>query len=303
MLSAATDEQLITSPDVDAFGVFYARYVARVERYFVARTADREIAADLAAETFASAFGARRRFVAGPTPASGWLFTIAARRLVDFHRRTAVAQRNRQALQLEAGDAPPASDPGAPGLETQPGLLRHLPPEQQEAVAGHVIDEREYDELAARLGVSASLVRQRVSRGLRTLRAPLQVYREAQRVAREDHPYRLGGGHRGPLAGLRPQDPLDCSSAASLVLSRADSFHEPQAWRSARLAEDWGIAGEGRYVTVWAGDGHVWLEFRLESERAERFDPTPARLTSNSGWLTPGPHRSSDARPRHWPGW
>lgn len=303
MLSSATDEQLIASLDVEAFGVFYARYVGRVERYFLARIDDRETAADLASETFASAFVARRRFVAGPTPAAGWLFTIAARRLVDFHRRTAVAQRSRQALQLEVADAPSASDPAAPGVETQPGLLRHLPPEQHEAVAGHIIDEREYDELAVCLGVSEALLRQRVSRGLRTLRKPVQVYREAQRVAREDHPYRLGGGHRGPLASLHPRDPLDCSSAASLVLSRADAFHEPQAWRSARLADEWGVAGEGRYVTVWAAEGHVWLEFRLDSEHVERFDPTPSRLASDSGWLTLGTHRSTDARPRHWPGW
>jgi DNA-directed RNA polymerase specialized sigma24 family protein len=37
-------------------------------------------------------------------------------------------------------------------------------------VHGHVIADRSYDELASAAGISASAMRQRVSRGLRTLR-------------------------------------------------------------------------------------------------------------------------------------
>jgi RNA polymerase sigma factor (sigma-70 family) len=49
-------------------------------------------------------------------------------------------------------------------------VLEELPPEQRELVAAHVIDERPYDELASALDTSEAVVRQRVSRGLRTLR-------------------------------------------------------------------------------------------------------------------------------------
>ena len=93
------------------------------------------------------------------------------------------------------------------------GMLRHLPAEQREAVAAHVVDGYDYNELALRLEVSEASVRQRVSRGLRTLRSPLQVYRAAQQVAREDRGYRLGGGHFRPIADIARRDPLDCSSA------------------------------------------------------------------------------------------
>ena len=49
-------------------------------------------------------------------------------------------------------------------------LLAELPAEQRDAVAAHVLDEREYAELASSLQLSEAAVRQRVSRGLSALR-------------------------------------------------------------------------------------------------------------------------------------
>ena len=45
----------------------------------------------------------------------------------------------------------------------------------REAVAGHVIDEREYRELAQALECSESVIRQRVRRGLARMRRRLEV--------------------------------------------------------------------------------------------------------------------------------
>src|SRR5215210_1991829 len=95
-----TDEELLISLDPQAFGVFYARHLRTMEAYF-ARRAGPEAAADLAADTFASALVARRRFVACETPAAAWLYTIAARRLVDYQRRGLVGQRTLEALASE----------------------------------------------------------------------------------------------------------------------------------------------------------------------------------------------------------
>jgi RNA polymerase sigma-70 factor (ECF subfamily) len=50
------------------------------------------------------------------------------------------------------------------------GLLEELPEEQRLAVEGRVVDELDYAELSRRLSCSESVVRQRVSRGLRALR-------------------------------------------------------------------------------------------------------------------------------------
>jgi RNA polymerase sigma-70 factor (ECF subfamily) len=48
--------------------------------------------------------------------------------------------------------------------------LAELPSDQRAAIAAHVIDDRGYPELAGELQTSEAAVRQRVSRGLATLR-------------------------------------------------------------------------------------------------------------------------------------
>lgn len=302
--AAPSDEELLTSADPEAFGAFYARHLAGVEAYFARRVGDRETAADLAAETFASALVAGRRFVPSSTPAAGWLYTIAARRFVDFQRRRLVAQRTREAAISDIAAADRSAPAPAVLLATEPeaGLLRHLPAVQREALAAHVVQGRRYDEIARDLRTSEASVRQRVSRGLRTLRGPLRVYRAAQEVAREDRTYRFGGGHGATLASVGPRDPLDCSSSTSLILLRSGLFEPGRAWVSGRFADEWGEAGEGRYLTVWANGEHVWLEFNLDADHGERFDPTPSRLAPNSRWLSRRPGPTRDFTPRHWPG-
>jgi RNA polymerase sigma-70 factor (ECF subfamily) len=81
-----SDEELLRSDDPEAFGVFYDRHVTTLLGYFARRTGNPEIAADLTAETFASAIVAKRRFKPGGSPAAAWLYTIASRRLADYHR-------------------------------------------------------------------------------------------------------------------------------------------------------------------------------------------------------------------------
>jgi RNA polymerase sigma-70 factor (ECF subfamily) len=49
-----------------------------------------------------------------------------------------------------------------------------LPAEQRDAVLARVVDERPYPEIAAEMNCSELLVRQRVSRGLRQLRAQIK---------------------------------------------------------------------------------------------------------------------------------
>ena len=300
MRTQTSDEALLLSPDPEAFGHFYARHLEGVTRYF-ARRVPRETAADLAAETFASALVARKRFVPGDTPAAGWLYTIAARRYVDHQRRQAADLRARDAAASEAAVGATATElPLSSLLES--GLLRNLPPDQRQAIAAHVLDGQDYADIASATGSTEPSVRQRVSRGLRVLRAPLEVYRAAHDIARQGRAYRFAGGHGTPLESLDPRAPLDCSSAASLILRHGGVFDASSAWSSDRLADRWGAIGEGRYVTVWANDEHVWLEFKLDADHGERFDPTPSRLAPNAGWLSRRNGPTSDYTPRHWPG-
>jgi len=167
-----TDDELLSSDDPEAFGVFYDRHVKALLGYFARRTHDPEAAADLTAETFASALVARRRFKPGRAPATAWLFAIAGRRLVDYQRRGRVEQRMRRSLAIERR---PVSEVDAEmirllGDDAARSVLDELPPDQRRLVAAHVIDERPYGELADELHTSEAALRQRVSRGLATLR-------------------------------------------------------------------------------------------------------------------------------------
>jgi RNA polymerase sigma factor (sigma-70 family) len=170
-----SDEQLLRSDDPEAFGVFYDRHVKTVLGYFARRIGDPEVAADLTAETFASAIVARRRFRPRGAPAAAWLFTIAGRRLADYHRHGRVEQRMRRTLEMER--RPVSAEDAAMirllGEDATGTLLADLPADQRDAVVAHVVEDRGYPELAGELNTSEAAVRQRVSRGLATMRRRL----------------------------------------------------------------------------------------------------------------------------------
>ena len=170
--SLLTDDELLGSDDPEAFGVFYDRHVKALLGYFARRTFDADEAADLTAETFASALVAKRRFKPGDPPATAWLFKIAARRLADFQRKGYVEQRMRRSLEMERRpvDEADAEMIRMLGDDAVRSVLSELPPDQRRLVASHVIDERPYGELAGELHTSEAAVRQRMSRGLATLR-------------------------------------------------------------------------------------------------------------------------------------
>jgi RNA polymerase sigma-70 factor, ECF subfamily len=169
---ARTDDQLLTSADPEAFGVFYDRHVRDVLAYMMRRTGDPEVAADLTAEKFAAAIVARRRYRPGGVPATGWLFTLAQRRLADHQRKGYAEQRMRKRLGMERR-VPDEND--AEMIRVLGGVgdidwLQILPDDQRAAVTARVVDERDYPEIAAAQGMSEAAVRMRVSRGLATLR-------------------------------------------------------------------------------------------------------------------------------------
>jgi RNA polymerase sigma factor (sigma-70 family) len=152
------------------FTALYREHAAGVAGYFLRRTGDTEVAADLTAETFATALASARRF----DPARGepveWLFGIARHQLSRYHRRGQVADRARQRLRMERLEL---TDVGSERLEAE-AVLGHLPAGERELVHARIVEERPYPELAARAGVSEPAIRQRVSRALARLRRELR---------------------------------------------------------------------------------------------------------------------------------
>ncbi len=163
--------------DPDAFVAFYRSHLSAVLGFFLRRTGDPELTADLTAEVFAAALLAAERYRPGERPALAWLYGIAAHKLADSRRRGRVEDEARRRLALEplaidddelARVAEMADDGAAERA------LLSLPPAQRDAVLARVVDERPYPEIAQQMRCSELLVRQRVSRGLRALRTQIK---------------------------------------------------------------------------------------------------------------------------------
>src|SRR3984885_6799545 len=177
------DDELLArfvAGDAEAFVSFYRRHLAAMLGFFLRRTRDPELTADLTAEVFAAALIAAARYRPGERPALAWLYGIAAHKLADSRRRGRVEDEARRRLALgpltvddaEMARVEELADPGA-----AQAALRSLPPTQRDAVLARVVDERPYAEIAAEMRCSELLVRQRVSRGLRALRAQIKEAR------------------------------------------------------------------------------------------------------------------------------
>jgi RNA polymerase sigma factor (sigma-70 family) len=174
-----TDGELLvaTATDPEAFAVFYRRHVRGLLAFFRQRVPTAEVALDLTAETFAAALQASSRYELRPEPARGWLYGIAWNKLHEARRRGRADDTARRAL----GMAPIVlTDEGIERLDALAAtpalkLLDALPADQREAVHARVLDERAYEDIAGELRCSQSVVRKRVSRGLRAIRSKLEA--------------------------------------------------------------------------------------------------------------------------------
>jgi RNA polymerase sigma-70 factor (ECF subfamily) len=167
--------------DAEAFGDFYARHEDAVLIYFLRRTSNPEVAADLAAETFAATLASIGRFRPDRGPAIAWVFGIASKKLLASRRRGRVEARARRRLQMEPlvltddelERVEALADAGAM-RQALARALGDLPHDQRRAIEARVLDERAYGELATELRCSEAVVRKRVSRGLQSVRVALK---------------------------------------------------------------------------------------------------------------------------------
>ncbi|HEX4108793.1 MAG TPA: RNA polymerase sigma factor [Solirubrobacteraceae bacterium] len=173
------DEQALlraARDDAGAFAAFYRHFERPVLGFFMRATGRPELAGDLAAETFARVLESVDAFDPERGRADQWLFGVARHVLHDSHRRGRVEAAARGRLGLPAlviDDEAAEAIARLAGEECATLALAELPSEQREAIAARVLNEREYPEIATELRCSEAVVRQRVSRGLRTLRARL----------------------------------------------------------------------------------------------------------------------------------
>jgi RNA polymerase sigma factor (sigma-70 family) len=172
----ADDDAALLAGGAEGFGHFYVRHEGYVLRFFVRRVRPVDAAADLCAETFARALEHRSSFDPARGEGRAWLFGIARHVLADSAAKGRVLDETRVRLRLE----PLVLDDGAIARLTELSddvameALSELPDEQRDAIAGRVLHDRDYSELAVTLKCSESVIRQRVSRGLRAIRDRLE---------------------------------------------------------------------------------------------------------------------------------
>jgi RNA polymerase sigma factor (sigma-70 family) len=169
------DEELLTATPTTpaAFAVFYRRHEAAVLGYFMRRSGNAEVAADLAAETFAAALLGARRYRRERGEAVAWLYGIARHRLMRSIEQGQVEDRARRKLalpRLEIDDELIERIERLGAEDRALELLAKLPPDQAQAVRARVLDQRSYKDIAASVQTSEAVIRKRVSRGLLTLR-------------------------------------------------------------------------------------------------------------------------------------
>jgi RNA polymerase sigma factor (sigma-70 family) len=168
----------IARGDEDAFDEFYVRYLPLVVRWTLRETRNREVAADLTAEVFAAALTAARRFRPERGSVAAWLLGIARNKLRESQRRGRVEDSSRRRIRADPVSLTDVDLERVEELasldENVLPLLEGLPATLREALTERVLHERTYEEIAAELRCSESVVRQRVSRALRSLRSEME---------------------------------------------------------------------------------------------------------------------------------
>lgn len=172
-----TDAELLRRADRDpsAYVAFYDRHERAVVAFVGGMVRDPDVTIDAVAETFARAYQSRGSFREHGS-GRAWLLGIARYVVLASWRRGRVESEVRRQLGMRtlalSEVALEAVDRAV--LESEEAVveawLSDLPADQREAVRRRVLAEDDYATIAADLECSEAVVRQRVSRGLATLR-------------------------------------------------------------------------------------------------------------------------------------
>jgi cell wall-associated NlpC family hydrolase len=107
-----------------------------------------------------------------------------------------------------------------------------------------------------------------------------------------DLPYVYGGGHASFV-----DNAYDCSGSVSYALAAAGLLSAPET--SGQL-ESWGAPGPGKWITIYASEGHVYMYVNIGSAWM-RFDTVGRSGPFASRWQ-PDSRSNEGFVARHWPG-
>ncbi|WFB07803.1 RNA polymerase sigma factor [Streptomyces sp. LX-29] len=160
----------VAGGDETALATFYDRHAGWLFARLSRRCADPETVREVLQDTFLTVWRSAASYRG--TECGGWLWVIAARRLVDAQRVQARADRVEYA---PAPVAPSAEDRVLDGLEYgDVGVaLYRISPELREVLRATVVDGLTTREAARLLGIPEGTVKTRAMRARRELRAAL----------------------------------------------------------------------------------------------------------------------------------
>ncbi|MEU3981317.1 RNA polymerase sigma factor [Streptomyces sp. NPDC026672] len=169
----------VAEGDAAAMAMLYDRHAGWLHARLVRRCADPEVVREVVQDTFVTVW----RSAAGHRgqEAGGWLWTIAARRLVDARRAQERAARATAPVPTAREAHESAEDRVLAGLEYGDvgTALDRISPELREVLRATVVDGLSTREAARLLGIPEGTVKSRALRARAELRAALAQVRPA----------------------------------------------------------------------------------------------------------------------------
>ncbi|MDA3645846.1 RNA polymerase sigma factor [Saccharopolyspora indica] len=163
--------------DPDRFAAIFDRHAPLIHRY-LARRVGGDVAEDLVAETFLTAFRKRQRYDLGRADARPWLYGIATKVVGQHRRQEERTYRYRNAIAPvpdELGHADRvAAQVSAQAMGPLLGAaLGKLSQKDRDVLLLVAWEDLSYEEVAAALGIPVGTVRSRLNRARKKTRAVL----------------------------------------------------------------------------------------------------------------------------------
>jgi RNA polymerase sigma-70 factor (ECF subfamily) len=181
--------------EADAFRHLVERYQADVYSTALRIVRRPEDAEDITQDTFLRAFRALKRYDTG-RPFGAWLFTIATRLCIDFHRRHRAktisltqpeegsAEEERTIDLVDPGDRPDEETERSELARRLEQLVMELPPDARAAILLRHQHDMAYEDIARALGAPLGTIKARIHRARLALKEKL--------LAQGDIPWDVG---------------------------------------------------------------------------------------------------------------
>lgn len=164
----------VAKGDAEALALLYDRHAGWLYARLARRCTDQETVREVLQDTFVTVW--RSAASHRGAEAGGWLWVIAARRLVDTRRAQARDERSRARTEFEPDATEPSAEErvlGGLAYGDVGAALDRISPELREVLRATVVDGLTTREAARLLGIPEGTVKTRAMRARRELRAEL----------------------------------------------------------------------------------------------------------------------------------